>query len=74
MKARCTLASVNSALHVPCNYGSEYFELNVQSNLWLHVERFVNMLEGEAAARGVRVGHIRFPAVRLSPARYDCIK
>lgn len=56
--ARLATGVSDRAFTVPA-YGSEYFELNVRSNLWRHVGDIVKLVERQQAVDYRIEGHIR---------------
>ncbi|PKM31161.1 MAG: hypothetical protein CVV07_03080 [Gammaproteobacteria bacterium HGW-Gammaproteobacteria-11] len=64
--ARLATGVTNQPFDVPA-YGSEYFELNVRSNLWRHIADLVKMVERQQPVSYRIEGHIR-TGFFLSPA------
>lgn len=56
--ARLATGVSDRAFNVPA-YGSEYFELNVRSNLWRHIRDLVKMIESQQPVDYRIEGHIR---------------
>ena len=56
--ARLATGVSDQAFTVPA-YGSEYFELNVRSNLWRHIGDIVRLVETQQAIDYRIEGHIR---------------
>ena len=56
--ARLATGVSNQAFTVPA-YGSEYFELNVRSNLWRHIGDIVKLVESRQAVDYRIEGHVR---------------
>jgi len=56
--ARLATGVSDQAFTVPA-YGSEYFELNVRSNLWRHIGDIVRLVESQQAIDYRIEGHIR---------------
>ncbi len=56
--ARLATGLSDSRFNVPA-YGSEYFELNVRSNLWRHIGDIVRLIENQQAVDYRIEGHIR---------------
>lgn len=64
--ARLATGVSDSYFNVPA-YGSEYFELNVRSNLWRHIRDLVKMVENQQPIDYRIEGHIR-TGTFLSPS------
>ena len=65
-EARLATGVSDTHFTVPA-YGSEYFELNVRSNLWRHVRDIVKMVEEQQPVSYRIEGHIR-TGLFMSPA------
>jgi LEA14-like dessication related protein len=64
-EARLATGVSDAHFTVPA-YGSEYFELNVRSNLWRHIRDVVKMIEDQQPVSYRIEGHIR-TGLFLSP-------
>lgn len=63
--ARLATGVSDTHFNVPA-YGSEYFELNVRSNLWRHIRDLVKMIDNQQPVDYRIEGHIR-TGLFLSP-------